>query len=311
MFNSMVLDTAIGLFFVYLIVSIISSGLAEYIADRIFSLRAKNMQDALSHMLVGSKEETQDRNFIDRFIQNALFQSLSQKGSLPSYMTSKRFMQIVIDLVTSDKLTNDKGMFQAASLDEIAKSVEKLPDTRAKDALGALLKQTDDKIETFEKSLEDWFNETMERASGWYKRKIRWILFLSAFVVSIGLNADTFQIISELSQSPEMRTKIVELASQTVKGKTVGEIKLDEAKKIAQNAASSGIIGWELDKYQKQWAEMEMPESFNFILLKFLGLLITAGAASLGAPFWFDLLNKLVNLRNAGKTLKEPPKKVK
>jgi hypothetical protein len=35
--------------------------------------------------------------------------------------------------------------------------------------------------------------------------------------------------------------------------------------------------------------------AFNFI-----GWLLMAIAVSLGAPFWFDLLNKLVNLRLAG-----------
>ena len=31
-----------------------------------------------------------------------------------------------------------------------------------------------------------------------------------------------------------------------------------------------------------------------------VGWLITALAGMLGAPFWFDLLNKLINIRNAG-----------
>ena len=34
---------------------------------------------------------------------------------------------------------------------------------------------------------------------------------------------------------------------------------------------------------------------------KFLGFLILAFAVSLGAPFWFDLLGKLVKVRSAGK----------
>src|SRR5262249_4522387 len=37
--------------------------------------------------------------------------------------------------------------------------------------------------------------------------------------------------------------------------------------------------------------------------IKLLGLLATALAVSLGAPFWFDLLNKLVSLRGAGKRI--------
>src|SRR5437870_4444360 len=33
---------------------------------------------------------------------------------------------------------------------------------------------------------------------------------------------------------------------------------------------------------------------------KLVGLLLTGLALSLGAPFWFDLLSKLINLRGAG-----------
>ncbi|MEU7908022.1 hypothetical protein [Actinoplanes sp. NPDC049118] len=36
-------------------------------------------------------------------------------------------------------------------------------------------------------------------------------------------------------------------------------------------------------------------------LLKLLGLALTAAAAAIGAPFWFDLLNRLVNLRSTGR----------
>jgi len=31
-----------------------------------------------------------------------------------------------------------------------------------------------------------------------------------------------------------------------------------------------------------------------------LGWLLTMIAVSLGAPFWFDMLNKIINIRNAG-----------
>ena len=42
--------------------------------------------------------------------------------------------------------------------------------------------------------------------------------------------------------------------------------------------------------------------------LKLLGLLLTAIAISLGAPFWFDLLNKVISIRSAGRSPAEKPK---
>ena len=39
-----------------------------------------------------------------------------------------------------------------------------------------------------------------------------------------------------------------------------------------------------------------------------VGWLLTALAASLGAPFWFDVLNKFISIRSVGKAPEERPK---
>jgi hypothetical protein len=43
------------------------------------------------------------------------------------------------------------------------------------------------------------------------------------------------------------------------------------------------------------------------VLALLLGWLITAAAASLGAPFWFDMLKRVVSVRSAGKAPEERP----
>ncbi len=44
-----------------------------------------------------------------------------------------------------------------------------------------------------------------------------------------------------------------------------------------------------------------MPRGLREWLVKLIGLLLTGAAVSLGVPFWFDVLNKVVNLRSVGK----------
>ena len=44
------------------------------------------------------------------------------------------------------------------------------------------------------------------------------------------------------------------------------------------------------------------------IRFHFLGWLLTALAATLGAPFWFDTLNRILSIRSAGKAPEERPK---
>jgi hypothetical protein len=51
------------------------------------------------------------------------------------------------------------------------------------------------------------------------------------------------------------------------------------------------------------------PNGFIEWLLKLIGLLLTAVAASLGAPFWFDILNKFMNVRAVGASPDEAPRR--
>jgi hypothetical protein len=57
-------------------------------------------------------------------------------------------------------------------------------------------------------------------------------------------------------------------------------------------------------KGQKPAGALKNPEFWA----KLLGLLLTGIAISLGAPFWFDLLNKVVSIRSAGRSPAEKPK---
>lgn len=56
-------------------------------------------------------------------------------------------------------------------------------------------------------------------------------------------------------------------------------------------------------KAPSRWAPFNLP-----FWGKLLGLLLTALAISLGAPFWFDLLNKVISIRAAGRSPAERPK---
>jgi hypothetical protein len=56
------------------------------------------------------------------------------------------------------------------------------------------------------------------------------------------------------------------------------------------------------------WPDQGDRSGASWVLLKVMGLLLTAGAASLGAPFWFDVLNRFMSVRAAGKAPEESPK---
>ena len=60
-------------------------------------------------------------------------------------------------------------------------------------------------------------------------------------------------------------------------------------------------LGWESSEIEvgKVVGKVKLPK-LGWILSKISGLILTTLAVSIGAPFWYDVLNKLVNLRAAG-----------
>ena len=169
------------------------------------------------------------------------------------------------------------------------------------------------------KKLEQWFNDGMDRASGWYKKKIHWFLALWALIVAALFNVDTFSIAQSLMNNPKLRASLVATAEETAKQsaaninatpqQTIEAIERrikDLELPIGWNSrASANAATLASPKFECVWLRAgETP------MMKIAGLLVTAGALSLGAPFWFDLLNKVVNLRATGKK-PEPEKEEK
>src|SRR5206468_4735615 len=146
--------------------------------------------------------------------------------------------------------------------------------------------------------LEIWFNSTMERVSGWYKRKTQALqLALALSIVALG-NVDSVRIARSLSgvNSP-LRDSIEDAAHSFVEKNLQQE---DPQKQLTAATEAIGNlalpIGWVHGGFGPTTA---------------LGWLLTALAASLRAPFWFDLLNRFVNVRASGKAPKEEPKSPK
>jgi len=65
-------------------------------------------------------------------------------------------------------------------------------------------------------------------------------------------------------------------------------------------AASMPPIGWATDKDDTNYSVRGFPAKPSEWLLKLFGILISAVAVAMGAPFWFDLLNNFGNLRLTG-----------
>jgi hypothetical protein len=150
-------------------------------------------------------------------------------------------------------------------------------------------------IEQFRDEIEAWFKQGMDSVSGWYKRWTQAAQFGIGLVLAASLNLDTLQIARALDANEQLRGAAVAqatiLASQESPGGPASAPSDPQARYtsvLAQLEASRLPLGWEggsVDYFRQHW------------MWVIFGWMITALAGSFGAPFWFDLLKRVANLR--------------
>ncbi len=288
MFESQILDVAIGLAFVYIILSLICTTIDEWIAS-MFSLRARTLVTAIQNLIKGKDQK--GKELADSFFEHSLIKALSSKARKISYVPSHTFALTVIDII-APKVTAGSKMFK-----DFSKAVDNLPESDIKKTLQLFIRQKKEGIEKVQEDIERWFNDTMDRVKGWYKRKIQLIIFCTAIVVSVGLNVDTFEIANSLYRDETLRASLVTAATEAVK--KIESTEQKDFSKIVENASEKLQelqlpIGWSGQRQEP----INLPN-------KVLGWLFSAVALSLGAPFWFDVLNRFMKLRASGKNPEE------
>lgn len=195
--------------------------------------------------------------------------------------------------------------------------------------------------ERFKIKLEEWYDDTMQRAIGWYKICTQYILFALGLILAISFNIDAIDIAKKLSHDPDLREQMVQNAA------TFAENNKDLAQRLSlADSAQRNILKPQydssiahaarlLDSAQKLvntdikkvnellalgWAcphdtiaghkhsegkydgiaALQCTISNTYKNTSIPGWILTAFAISLGAPFWFDMLNKIMKLRSAG-----------
>ena len=155
-----------------------------------------------------------------------------------------------------------------------------LPDGPMKKAMQALWVEAGSNAKAFRKEAEGWFDQAMQRLSGAYKRRTQLWLWIVGLVFTVALDVDSIRIANTLWRDQTLRQVLVDRASS---GATSTDVLSQVGLPLGWAGAPSGFTNW---------------------ISTAIGLFLTSAAVSLGAPFWFDSLGKLANLRNAG----PPPK---
>ncbi|MEA5515815.1 hypothetical protein [Nodularia sp. UHCC 0506] len=165
---------------------------------------------------------------------------------------------------------------------------------------------------SFQKEIENWFHTSMKRAGGIYKRNTQLVCFLLALIITIFLNLDTFYISQILLNNSILRTTLANNAVQLVNNfPTDNNSPLDveqlqeNVSKIFSNSLPIAPIYENVTNFmdcqqQNSCSIQEAQPNLRKFLSALCGWIVTTLAVFMGAPFWFDLLGQLVNVRANG-----------
>lgn len=301
MFGTAIIEVGIGLALIYLILSSICSVLQELYAS-FFSLRSATLEEGIQNLL--DDPNVQDLT-LARLSQHVyahpLVKKLGRAGAKPSYVPARNFALALLDTI---RKPDGDGVLASAS-----QSIERLPDGQLKKALGALLADAEGGAEKVRLTIEKWFDDAMDRVSGWYKRKAQAILLATAASLAVVLNVDSIEIGKRLWRDPTVRQTLVEEAEKATQTRQ-GESGTQVAAQIDQKTIGALVselealplpVGWV--QFGKRWKEAagKMPSLLSLVLQTLAGWTITTLTVSLGAPFWFDALGKALGMRASGR----------
>lgn len=310
MFDSEILDVAIGVIFVFLLVSMICSAIREALEGWL-KTRATHLEEGIRQLLHDRQAAGLARNFFEHPLIYSLYSgaypapqpdgrwptALKRGRNLPSYIPSRNFALALMDLAargpSTDEVSSDPAT-GAVTLDQVRVNLRYIGNPSVQRALLVAIDSAQGDFQKAVANVEAWYDSGMDRVSGWYKRSTQWILFGIAIVVTIALNVNTVAIAEYLYHQKAAREALVAQAQAAVRDPNFPDRGYSEIR--TQVAALTLPIGWTRVQRDANGAPMSANP-----LEALAGWLVTAFAATLGAPFWFDMLNKVMVIRSTVK----------
>lgn len=326
-----ILEVAIGLVFVWLVISVATMEVQNRISEGL-SWRASHLEKSILSML---KEPA----LIERFYAHPLLMELSLKdknGNIaldkkgkprrPNYIPNPIFATAAFEVIMNAGRGDNDVAIESMSIPQMTENFKTMVEKNnvlpyvfpnMEKAMEGIKKGTiefDNMVSDYRKNVEGWFEAVMSRSSEWYKVRAQWMAFWIGLSIAIVMNIDTIHVAQKLWQEPTARAVIVAQAQATAQRETQPEdISFSTAKNLnfpvgwtttplgTKSCGVFDIIDYQLViRSAKECLAVTSFPAFNNIwgiFVKIIGFLLTAAAASQGAPFWFDILRKLVSFK--------------
>lgn len=319
------LNLVIGLIFVYLIYSIACTTIWE-LSVNFLHLRGKMLRNWFKNTFQGKLGE--------EILKHPLFKGLStSEKKIPNYISSALFSDIISDIIVNEDGVQEESPNLPVDINTFKEKLEKteLIGKGLKRVFLQYLTETSGDFLKLKEKIGKWFDEAQEGLIASFKKKLQLWIFIIAVIIVGATNADTLRLATYLYNNPGAAEAIADKAEMFVKDSAVIRNILDDystnsdssanleqneiVERIDKNLESLRELNEEVkeSKIPIGWTEEEIDTLEDWAILKKIGgLLLTIFAVSLGSPFWFDVLNKLSNLRSSGSkpksTFEEKPK---
>jgi hypothetical protein len=320
MFGSAILEIVISLIFIFVLVSTICAAIREGL-EAWLKTRAAYLELGIRELL----HDTSDDGLTSKFYNHPLISSLfsgkykkpyssrpglvSRGANLPSYIPTRNFALSLMDMAARGPATtsaNSAASSPVVTLDNIRANVANLGNEAVQRVLLAAIDAAQGDFNKAQATIEAWYDSTMDRVSGWYKRSTQWLLFWISLVMVVLMNINAIIIADYLYRNSAAREVIVASAGvASVNPDFLNQNYTDIKETLtAMHLPIGWPNGWSSATYS---AEPGTNDLWNCLFAPVLGWLLTAFAATLGAPFWFDVLNKVMVIRSTVKPHEKSP----
>jgi hypothetical protein len=291
MFGAQAVDLVVGMLFIFLVFSLVVSGINEGIA-RILSSRSRQLWRSLKELLDGSAGKGDQRPQRDvqvdaksplslQLYSHPMIQQLEtavrDKRSRLSRIPSTDFARGLIDVVVPG---------DTVTVEDFEKAIKQLPNG-LEAPLRAVAKEVGNDVEKLRRGIGEWFDARMTSLSAAYRRRTKWALFAIGLVVAAVLNVDAIDAAQRLYRDEVLRTAVAEQAVN-VASQCQDQQDVEMCTRNAVSDLDGAVhlpVGWT----DRTLSDIEGSQV--------VGWLLAGIALSQGAPFWYDLLRKATGVR--------------
>lgn len=306
MLGSTILDVAIGIVFVFLLASLIASAVREGL-EAWLKTRASHLEAGLREILKDPNGSGLVKHFYEHPLIFSLYSgkyvanpklgrgvtSLTRGGNLPSYIPSRNFAVALLDMAARGPQTDSAAVATGpVTFERVRSNIGSIENPAVQRAILVALDNAQGDLAKAQANLEAWYNSAMDRVSGWYRRSTQGILLGLGLLLAVTLNISTIRIGDTLIRDRTTRDLVVASAQKA------------QASTLDYASANQTLAGLHLPIGWPNGVRQELRENGPSDLL---GWMLTAFAVSIGAPFWFDMLNRLIVIRSTVKPHQKSP----